>query len=253
MSYHLSIDGLSVSLGDAERKFTLETGKWSVSPGEVIGFTGPSGTGKTLLLELLGLLRAPLAGQYDATPTDTALEPWAFSDLWQSGNASARAADARAQFFGFVPQAGGLVPYLTVSENIGLSQQITNRIDTAWQDHLIASLGLGPVARLRPGALSIGQRQRVAIARALAHRPYCVIADEPTAALDPENAETAMSLLIDAARQGGAATLLSSHDVRTMDKFIMRRMRLELTSSQGGKNVTSTLVEASAQPDGAGV
>lgn len=248
MAYRLLIDDLTVTLGDAERQFTLRTGKWSVAAGEVIGLTGPSGSGKTLLLELLGMLRAPSAGRYRAEPlAGSDGPPQDFAAYWQSVRAMALCAAARARFFGFVPQAGGLLPFLTVAENVEVTQRIADRPDAAWRNTLLSELGLKQIAHLRPAALSIGQRQRVAIARALAHRPFCVIADEPTAALDPENAQSAMRLLIDAAQAGGTATLLSSHDYPTLEKFSMQRMGLQITSAPLDKNVVSTLTPLAAQ------
>lgn len=249
MAYRLQIDNMTVSLGDGERRFVLETGSWSVKAGEVIGLTGPSGSGKTLLLELLGLLRAPDAGGYTAAPLQEGREAIRdFAAAWRAPRAMALCAIARAQFFGFVPQTGGLLPFLTVAENVALTQHIAKRPDGAWCETLLNELGLSQIKDLRPAALSIGQRQRVAIARALAHRPFCVIADEPTAALDPENARTAMRLLIEAAGAGGSATLLSSHDYTTLEYFPMRRMGLEITSSAQDRTVVSRLVPLAVKP-----
>lgn len=248
MAYRLLIDDMTVTLGDAERRFTLRTGTWSVAAGEVIGLTGPSGSGKTLLLELLGMLRAPDDGRYRADPLPgTAGSAQEFSAHWRAPRAMALCAEARGQFFGFVPQTGGLLPFLSVAENVEITQRIAGRSDDGWRDTLLGELGLRGIAHLRPGALSIGQRQRVAIARALAHRPFCVIADEPTAALDPENAHAAMGLLIDAAQAGGTATLLSSHDYPTLEKFPMRRMGLQITSAPQDPDVVSTLTVLEAQ------
>jgi len=251
MGYRLVINGLSARLGDADRTFTLETGHWTVSAGETIALTGPSGTGKTLLLELLGLMRAPQAGAYYAEGEDG--KRYDFAAAWSAADARARCAEARAQFFGFVPQAGGLLPFMTVVENIALSQRIAGRPDAQWMESLIETLELAPLAKLYPDALSIGQRQRVAIARALAHRPFCVIADEPTAALDPEAAETAMALLIEAARVGSAATLVSSHDFATLARFSMRRMMLEIASEPEASDVVSRVTPATVDAAGATV
>jgi len=246
VTHRLHIDDLCVTLGDGERRFTLCTGRWSVAGGEVIGLSGPSGTGKTLLLEVLGLLRAPNSGGYRAEPAAGcgAGDVHDFAGYWQSRRAPALCAAARAGFFGYVPQSGGLLPFLSVAENVALTQRIAGRPDAAWQAELLHRLGLDEVAHLHPGPLSIGQRQRVAIARALAHRPVCVIADEPTAALDPDNAHAALSLLIGAAQAGGAATVLSSHDAPALSRFPMRRMALSASPDpERPRHVISTLTE----------
>lgn len=237
MSARLVLNNVTVQLADQERKFTLEVPELHINAGETVGLTGPSGTGKTLLLELLGLLRRPsAAAQFQIICEDRALD---LAKVWTS--AATSPAKVRANMFGFVPQSGGLLSFLTVLENVALSQKISGREDLEWQDHLITHLGLEDVQRLHPAALSIGQRQRVAIARALAHRPAFVIADEPTAALDPRAATTAMGLLIDVAVTGGSGVIISSHDLTLLQQFSMRRITLDLVSAPGAKDACSRL------------
>lgn len=239
MSSALVIEGMSLSLEDQERRFTLELDSLRLGAGEVIGFSGPSGTGKTMLLEVLGLLRR--VGRADAFRLE---HDGAQIDLMNPGSRSGPgAAEIRARYFGFVPQSGGLLPFLTVRENIALSQRIVGRPDPARVASLEHQLGLDGVRHQRPKALSIGQRQRVAIARALAHRPTFVIADEPTAALDPENARTAMHLLIDAALTGGAGVIVSSHDLDLLGAFPMRRLVLELAAGGAAGEIRSVVRE----------
>jgi len=238
MSASLVINGLSVSLSDNERRFTLAVPDLSLAQGEVVGLTGPSGTGKTMLLEVLGLLRRPTGGAYRLTDDAEDID---LTALWSLARTGPDAPQVRATHFGFVPQSGGLLPFLSVAENIALSQRIADRPDPAWQAGLTDRLGLASLVDLTPAALSIGQRQRVAIARALAHRPAFVIADEPTAALDPDAAVAAMGLLIEAATAGGAGVIISSHDLALLDRFEMRRIALSITSDAGSAEVTSTL------------
>lgn len=234
----LELQDLVVTRSDGDRRFALRVAQLSIAPGDVVGLTGASGTGKTLLLEVLGLLRRPDAGRY---VLHTGAARLTLSDLW-AGAAWRDAPMRRAQSFGFVPQSGGLLPFLSVSENVALGQRVKGLCDPALVEDLLARLGLADVASLLPAALSIGQRQRVAIARALAHRPQCVIADEPTAALDPDAARSAMELLLDAARSEGAGVLVSSHDVALLDQFDMRRVALSALAGQArGETVTSTL------------
>ena len=236
MPARLTLENLHVSLADGDRGFTLSIPAMALEAGEVFGLTGPSGTGKTMMLEVLGLLRRPGSGGY---LLETEAETMDLSAVWDRKDISPP--DVRGDHFGFVPQSGGLLPFLTVAENIEISQRIAEREDTNWSAELTDRLGLAEVATLRPPALSIGQRQRVAIARALAHRPSFVIADEPTAALDPEAAETAMGLLIEAATSGGSGVVISSHDLSLLDRFEMKRLALAITSEKGSPSVTSTL------------
>lgn len=239
----LTIAGLGVGLADGDRRFELELGRLGIRAGEVWGLTGASGSGKTLVLEILGLMRRPdpdSGGSFVIEDRDGGRHD--IARLWQGRAGPAEAARLRGRLLGFVPQTGGLLPFLTLAENVALSQRIAGRPDPAWRDHLIERLGLASCARLRPGSLSIGQRQRTAIARALAHRPDIVLADEPTAALDPPAAAEAMRLLIGTAREGGAGVLVSSHDIALLDRFAMRRLALVATPS-GANRVTSRLVE----------
>ncbi|WP_158964922.1 ABC transporter ATP-binding protein [Chachezhania sediminis] len=237
----LAIADLSVGASDSDRSFRLEINRLEIAAGEVAGIQGASGTGKTMLLEVLGLLRRPDPGSTFALTT-----PGGTVDLaamWTKPGIRVAAPALRGRHYGFVPQSGGLLPFLSVADNISLSQKIAGRVDADWQADLETLLGIDRLRRLRPDALSIGQRQRVAVARALSHRPDIVIADEPTAALDPENAAGVMELLIRAARGGGAAVAISSHDLDLLDRFAMRRFRLELAPSQDPAHVVSQLTE----------
>lgn len=253
----LEAQDLQVSLHDGNRRFRLSLPALALAPGEVLGLTGASGTGKTLLLELLGLLRRPDPGGFYKVAGGGDL-----AGLWRGGRAlgpglgralgRGRLAAARARHFGFVPQTGGLMPFLDVRANIALSQQISARPDPALVARLIERLGLGPVAGLRPDRLSIGQRQRVSIARALAHRPAILIADEPTAALDPPTALEAMALLIGAAMDSGAAVVISSHDHGLLARFPLRRAHLATQPQSDAPGLLTSQLrlgpEAEAQP-----
>lgn len=228
-------------LRDGDRTFRLEWDGVALARGQAVALTGASGSGKTLLLEILGLLRAPAPGvAYDWADDDG--QGRDLAALWQGGSRTADLAAARGALFGFVPQTGGLMPFLTVAENIVLTQRITGRIDTGWSSALIRRLGLAGVAGLHPAALSIGQRQRAAVARALAHRPPFVIADEPTGALDPESADTVLGLLLEIAADQDCGVILSSHDLDRIGAHGIARMTLVTAVSEDA--VVSRLEDA---------
>jgi putative ABC transport system ATP-binding protein len=135
----------------------------------------------------------------------------------------------RRDRFGFVFQFGQLVPELPVLENVMLPLLLAGqriRPAHAAAGRLLDTLDLGDLRRRRPGELSGGQAQRVAVARALVARPAVIFADEPTGSLDTLSGETVLDLLVEHAREQGAAVLLVTHDARVAsfaDRQIMVR------------------------------
>lgn len=232
----LDLDGMEILLSSGDTRFCLAVDGLSLAPGALVALTGESGAGKTLLLEVLGLMRAPgPGGRYrhsgpDGRSTDLAA-------LWRGGANGAALTQARGTIFGFVPQTGGLLNFLSVRDNIALPQRLAGRLDGPWVQGLLDRMGLTDQADLRPAKLSVGQRQRVAIARALAHRPAFVIADEPTAALDPERSEDVLNLFLNMAAETGCGVLLSSHEVDRIDRLGLPRFHLGVTR-QGDTTVS---------------
>jgi putative ABC transport system ATP-binding protein len=177
-----------------------------VHEGEFLALVGPSGSGKTTLLNLVGALDVPTSG-----------------DLLVLGQQIAtlsrrERADLRLRSIGFVFQAYNLVPVLTAVENVefvlelqGVGQDRRDRARAVLQD-----LGLADLADRRPTELSGGQQQRVAVARAIAARPALVLADEPTANLDGENAEILMHMMRDLRDRHGMTFIFSTHDPRVV-------------------------------------
>jgi lipoprotein-releasing system ATP-binding protein len=175
----------------------------AVNKGEFVAITGPSGSGKSSLLYLLGLLDAPSEGEVIicGQPTSTLSE----SDR----------ADVRLTKCGFVFQFHFLLPEFTSLDNVLLPMRAAGLMSEPDMRErglaLLGSLGLEEHAHKRPSQLSGGQRQRVAIARALSNRPEIIIADEPTGALDTKSTEQVFSILRDIADQGQTVVVVT-HD-----------------------------------------
>jgi lipoprotein-releasing system ATP-binding protein len=175
----------------------------SVKKGEFLAITGPSGSGKSSLLYLLGLLDAPSEGDVMICGQPT-------SKLSESERA-----DVRLTKCGFVFQFHFLLPEFTSLDNVLLPMRAAGKMSEAEMRErglaLLTSLGLGEHANKRPNQLSGGQRQRVAIARALANRPEIIVADEPTGALDTVSTQQVFKILRDIADQGQTVVVVT-HD-----------------------------------------
>ena len=181
----------------------------SVAAGDVLAVTGRSGSGKSSLLYCLAGLVAPDEGSVMFDGVDLARAP-----------VDVRAA-VRRRHFGFVFQFAELVPELTLRENIGLPLELNGtrgRARRARVDELVEVLGLAEHADRRPSRVSGGQAQRAAVARAVAHSPQVLFADEPTGALDTQNAELVLASLLTLAREAGTAIVLVTHDERVAER-----------------------------------
>ena len=169
--------------------------------GQLSLVVGRSGSGKTTLLNLLAGLARPTAGEVRLL--DRPISTLSRTEL----------ALIRREHIGVVGQEPGLVPFLSASENVELSLSLRGITTggSATKDALEA-VGLERRSAQRVDRLSAGERQRVAVARALAHRPRLLLADEPTARLDEENARSTAALLLHAARTYDAAVVCATHD-----------------------------------------
>ncbi len=175
----------------------------AIAKGEFVAITGPSGSGKSSLLYLLGLLDAPSEGEVMICGQPT-------SKLSESERA-----DVRLTRCGFVFQFHFLLPEFTALDNVLLPMRAAGKIGEREMHErgleLLASLGLKDHATKRPNQLSGGQRQRVAIARALSNRPEIIVADEPTGALDTASTEQVFGILRDIA-DSGRTVIVVTHD-----------------------------------------
>ena len=208
-----------------------------LDPGQVLAVTGPSGCGKSTLLDVLGLVLRP----HRASTFTLLNRP--ILPLWQTQHADPLA-PLRARHLGYVLQTGGLLPFLSVADNIRLSLEISGQADPDnLFNHLTQTLGLTRLLSLAPAALSIGERQRVAIARALIHRPAMVLADEPTAALDPAAAQTVMELFLTLARDLTITTVVVCHDWDLVARHGLVRLQARLETTENGTARTTFVPE----------
>ncbi|MDH5633127.1 MAG: ABC transporter ATP-binding protein [Gammaproteobacteria bacterium] len=179
----------------------------SLKESEFAALVGPSGSGKTTLLNIIGGLDAPSSGGVFLNGTDIT----AMTEKQQ--------AHFRLMEVGFIFQAYNLVPVLSALENVELVMVLQGRHAHERRErarHYLEVVGLKDMMHRRPGALSGGQQQRVAVARALAAGPRIVLADEPTANLDSENATALLEIMHDLSHEEKTTFLFSTHDTRVM-------------------------------------
>ena len=196
----LGADGVVVRYGETT---ALAGADLTLAAGERVALMGPSGSGKSTLLHCLAGVVRPDEGEvhFEGSRLDTTTE-------------SARSAK-RLRRMGVVFQFGGLVPELTLVENVMLPLQLTGTGRAAARTvagELLDQLGIGSLADHRAGAVSGGQAQRAAVARALVHRPAVVLADEPTGSLDSLTAEAVLDAMVSLTSAIGAALLVVTHD-----------------------------------------
>ena len=185
---------------------------FSLAPGDAAAVMGPSGSGKSSLLYVLGALEPPTAG----TVSLDGRNPFQLS-----ANALAR---FRNESIGFVFQDHCLLPQCTVLENV-LIPTLVGRSDNGDGERarlLLEQVGLADRLDHRPAELSGGERQRVAIARALIRRPRLLLCDEPTGNLDRASAETIASLLFDLHRRQQSVLVAVTHSAQLASHFPIR-------------------------------
>ncbi|HUG63472.1 MAG TPA: ABC transporter ATP-binding protein [Methylomirabilota bacterium] len=208
------------------KDITLAIGK-----GEFVAITGPSGSGKSSLLYLLGLLDHPTSGEIriDGVPT---------SDM--SDDERAR---RRLSTIGFVFQFHFLLPEFTILDNVMIPMRRLGRLSSAaMKDRaadILDQLGIADQLHKRPDQLSGGQRQRVAVARAIANDPPLLLADEPTGSLDSKSTEQVFGILSDIVGRDGRSVVAVTHD---LDLAARMKRRIHLIDGMISKDAAADAV-----------
>ncbi|HYE62018.1 MAG TPA: ABC transporter ATP-binding protein [Phycisphaerales bacterium] len=212
MSAALNITGLSFSYQSGEQPFRLDLPSLSLASGEQCLLTAASGRGKSTLLALIAGLIDPHRGTIEVAGTNIHSLHGHKRDLF------------RGRHIGMIFQTFNLLQGFTALENVKAALMLAGHSPRVQQEKAKALLDRLGIAR--QGALvetlSVGQQQRVAVARAMAVDPVLVLADEPTASLDPENAVAAMDLIQGLCREKNAALLCVSHDPSMASRFARR-------------------------------
>ena len=185
-------------MGDVEVR-AVDGMNFSIERGELVVIVGPSGAGKTTVLNMLGGMDSASSGTITLDGREI------------SGMGERELTQYRRHDIGFVFQFYNLVQNLTARENVELASQICN--DPLPADEVLAQVGLAERMDNFPAQLSGGEQQRVAIARALAKNPKLVLADEPTGALDYQTGKQILGLLQDTCREGGRTVAIVTHNL----------------------------------------
>ena len=218
--------------------FRLHVPEIEIKAEENIALVGHSGCGKSTLLDMLALILHP--DKSDAFSLQPVGEKTCDIDkLWQRRRQS-RLSQIRKRHIGYVLQSGGLLPYLTVRENIELPRRLLNLADDDSINSIARVLGIHRQLDKLPGLLSAGERQRAAFARALSHRPTILLADEPTASLDPITARKIMAVVMELIKGLKITLITASHDWAHVYKMDLRTLHQEAEPVENGRIYQST-------------
>ncbi|MCA1439131.1 ABC transporter ATP-binding protein [Ensifer sp. IC4062] len=214
----LQLSGIERHYGEGDTYLPILKGvDFTLRSGETVALVAPSGTGKSTLLHVAGLLEHPDAGEV------------VVNGLACNGLSDDRRTAIRRKEIGFVYQFHHLLPEFSALENIMMPQLIAGLPKAEAAERAAALLDymrIGHRASHRPAELSGGEQQRVAIARAVANAPLVLLADEPTGNLDPETAGYVFEAMEALARQSGLAALIATHN-HELASLMDRRVTIE--------------------------
>ena len=218
--------------------FRLHIPKIEIHEKEHIALVGHSGCGKSTLLDMLALALHPdEAESFMLAPVGDEVQD--VDQLWKTKKQNVLSR-LRKQHIGYVLQQGGLLPYLTVRENIELPRKLMNMPEDDSTRSIARVMEIHRQLDKLPGLLSAGERQRVAFTRALSHRPSILLADEPTASLDPITARKIMAVVMELVKGLKITMITASHDWAHVYKMDLRSLHQEAEVIEDGQVYQST-------------
>ncbi len=205
----INVHNLDFSFGRGElEQSVLKKVSISIHRSEIVLMTGPSGSGKTTFLTIIGGLRQAVKGSVKVLDQ-------------QLINSDEQVKVAIRRQTGYIFQQHNLLKSLTALQNVSMAIELFDGMSEEERNErsagMLNSVGLGDRINYKPAQLSGGQCQRVSIARALVRKPKIVLADEPTASLDKQSGQEAVSILKQLAKESGTTILLVTHDYRILD------------------------------------
>ena len=193
---------------NGERVPILDVPSFQVGQGEQLVLIGPSGCGKSTLLHIIAGISKPDSGQVILDGIELTKYPEAGRDR------------IRADKLGYVFQTFNLLPSFSALENVLLGMTFARKkYSVPRAKQLLDRVGLSHRARNKPSAMSVGEQQRVAVARALANSPAILLADEPTANVDPGNQSQIVSLIRETCRDEQIALIMVTHSMEVAEQF----------------------------------
>ena len=197
--------------GSHNYRTVLKELNFDVEKGDRVAIVGPSGSGKTTMLNLIGTLDLPEQGKILFDGKDI------------TGYSKTELAEFRNQHLGFIFQMHHLLPQLTLMENVLLpflpQGKNIKENQKEWAEYLIEKVGIWEQRNQKPSQLSGGECQRTAVVRALVNKPELLLADEPTGALDEENANALTDLLIKLSEEEGVTLITVTHASAIADRM----------------------------------
>jgi len=208
MSLHLRNVRKSYRQPDGTPVPVLGIESFSIDQAEQVALVGASGGGKTTLLNIISGILVPDSGDVIVDNNNVATMPEVVRDRF------------RASRIGIVFQTFNLLPGFTALENVLLGMSFSGQqVDRNFATSLLERVGLSHRLNNIPQRLSVGEQQRVAVARALANKPALLLADEPTANVDPENQQIVLDLICETCREHKVSLLMVTHDLNVAESL----------------------------------